>query len=406
MNRNARLPILLLAAAGFTILTTEFSIVGLLPAMARELRVTVAQAGLLVTLFAFTVAAFGPVLTALAGRLERKRLFVTTLIVFGFANVLAALAPNIGVMGIARFIPALILPVFWSLASETAVRITGPEQAGRAISMVTFGIVAATVFGIPIATLISDALGWRWAFATLALLSFAKAGALQAWMPQVAPPDSQASLKGQFGILRQPLVVGHVVLSVLVFAGMFTAYTYLADILEQKAGMNGTTVGWTLMGFGAVGMIGNWLGGRAADRSPLGATVAFTGAMAVGLALLIPAVQSFALLALVLAGWGIAQSALFVVSHTRVMKAAPENAAFGASLNISGANLGIGLGAMIGSRVITGSGLSSVPPFAAGLVLVATLLAVGLMRVKPASTPEFVLEPEETAVPELVGAEA
>ncbi|RYD46607.1 MAG: MFS transporter, partial [Verrucomicrobiaceae bacterium] len=127
------LPIVLLSAAGFTVLTTEFVIVGLLPAMARDLGVSVSRAGLLVTLFAFTVAVVGPPLTASLSRFERKRLFVSTLLLFALSNIIAAVAPNFGIMAFARFIPAVMLPVFWALASETAVAITGPERAGKAI---------------------------------------------------------------------------------------------------------------------------------------------------------------------------------------------------------------------------------------------------------------------------------
>src|SRR5690606_19012209 len=92
MNAPAKhsiLPILLLSAAGFTVLTTEFVIVGLLPSMARDLGVTVPQAGLLVTLFAFTVAAVGPALTAWLARYDRKKLFISTLLLFGISNVIA-----------------------------------------------------------------------------------------------------------------------------------------------------------------------------------------------------------------------------------------------------------------------------------------------------------------------------
>ncbi len=85
-------------------------------------------------------------------------------------------------------------------------------------------------------------------------------------------------------MLRQPLVLGHLLLSLLVFTGMFTPYTYLADILQRLAGFSGSLVGWTLMGFGAVGLLGNWLGGRLVDRSPLGATLLFVLLMALGLA--------------------------------------------------------------------------------------------------------------------------
>lgn len=369
------LPIFLLSAAGFTVLTTEFVIVGLLPSMSRDLRVSVSQAGLLVTLFAFTVAAVGPLLTALLAKFDRKTLFVGTLVLFGVSNVIAATAPNIGIMALARFIPALVLPVFWALASETAVEITGPEKAGKAISMVSFGIVAATIFGIPVGTLISDAFGWRTAFGTLAILAFAKALALVFFLPRIRLQKEPTSLARQLGILRNPVVIGHVLLSLLVFAGMFTAYTYLADILEKVAGFDGTTVGWILMGFGGVGMIGNWLGGRLVDRSPLGATVAFAAPMAIGMIVLVSIIQSHVLLAVVLGFWGMAQAALFTVSHVRVMKVASESPALGASLNISGANAGIGIGALIGGRVIDTNGLSSVGSAAAGVILLAIAVA-------------------------------
>ncbi|RMS02640.1 Major facilitator family transporter [Pseudomonas coronafaciens pv. garcae] len=374
------LPILLLSAAGFTVLTTEFIIVGLLPAVARDLDVTVSQAGLLVTLFAFTVAAFGPFLTAYFSRFERKRLFISILILFGFSNALAALAPDIAVMGVARLVPALGLPVFWALASEAAVDIVGPEFAGRAIAKIGFGIVCATVFGIPVGTLISDAFGWRSAFFMLAGLAFAKALLLAVYLPRTAAKKNPVSILKQLGILRSPMMQGHVLLSVLVFSGMFTAYTYLADMLERLAGFDGNLVGWCLMGFGAVGLLGNSLGGRMVDRHPLIASLVFCAFMVVSMIAVVPSIQSVVALALALAVWGITQAALFLVSHVRLIKAAPEAPAFAASLNIAGANLGIGIGAVIGGRVIDHLGLGSVGFAAAGIIVLAIVLALLLIK--------------------------
>ncbi|AKF45928.1 MFS transporter [Pseudomonas syringae pv. syringae] len=381
------LPILLLSAAGFTVLTTEFVIVGLLPAVARDLNVTVSQAGLLVTLFAFTVAAFGPFLTAYFSRFERKRLFVSILVLFGFANVLAALAPNIAVMGIARLIPALGLPVFWALASETAVDIVGPQFAGRAIARIGFGIVCATVFGIPIGTLISDAFGWRTAFLVLAALAFAKALLLTVYLPKTAARQNPVSILKQFGILRSRMMQGHVLLSVLVFSGMFTAYTYLADMLERLAGFDGALVGWCLMGFGAVGLLGNSLGGRMVDRHPLIASLVFCAFMVIGMVAVVPSIHSVVALPLALAVWGITQAALFLVSHVRLIKAAPQAPAFAASLNIAGANLGIGIGAVIGGRVIDHLGLGHVGFAAAGIIVLAIVLALLLIKRDPGPLP-------------------
>ena len=376
------LPILLLSAAGFTVLTTEFVIVGLLPAISRDLEVSIPQAGLLVTLFAFTVAAFGPFLTAYFSRFERRRLFISILVMFGLANTVAALAPNIGVMAIARLLPALGLPVFWALASETAVDIVGPDYAGRAIEKIGFGIVCATVFGIPVGTLISDAWGWRSAFAILAVVAMIKAFLLWRYLPATRLHLEQVSLRSQFGILRRPLMIGHVLLSILVFCGMFTAYTYLADILERLAGFNGTVVGWCLMGFGAVGLIGNSLGGRMVDRHPLIASMVFCAFMIGGMVALVPSIHSTLGLVAAMGVWGVTQAALFLVSHVRLMKVAPHAPAFAASLNIAGANLGIGLGALVGGRVIDNLGLGSLGFAAAGFILLSILLALALMSTK------------------------
>ncbi|MBV6754465.1 MFS transporter [Pseudomonas chlororaphis] len=376
------LPILLLSAAGFTVLTTEFVIVGLLPAISRDLDVSIPQAGLLVTLFAFTVAAFGPFLTAYFSRFERRRLFISILVMFGVANTVAALAPNIGVMAIARLLPALGLPVFWALASETAVDIVGPDYAGRAIEKIGFGIVCATVFGIPVGTLISDAWGWRSAFAILAVVALVKALLLWRYLPATRLHLEQVSLRSQFSILRRPLMIGHVLLSILVFCGMFTAYTYLADILERLAGFNGTVVGWCLMGFGAVGLIGNSLGGRMVDRHPLIASMVFCAFMIGGMVALVPSIHSTLGLAAAMGVWGVTQAALFLVSHVRLMKVAPHAPAFAASLNIAGANLGIGLGALVGGRVIDNLGLGSLGFAAAGFILLSILLALALMSAK------------------------
>lgn len=372
------LPILLLSTAGFTILTTEFLIIGLLPPLARDLQVTVSQAGLLVTLFAFTIAAAGPFLTALCSNMNRKRLFIGTLIIFGVSNTIAAWAPNYTVMALARFVPALALPVFWSLASATAIELAGPARAGRAISMVGFGIVAATVFGIPIGVLISDAYGWRSAFGVLAVVSFAKAAMLYLFFPQPAQRVERLALRTQMGILRNPYVIGHVLLSLLIFTGMFTAYTYLADMLERLAGFNGQWVGWTMMAFGAVGLIGNVIGGRLADRGALFATLLFSALMAIGLLTVTAVIHNLTMLGIALACWGVGQTALFTVCHVRVMKSAPHAPAFAAALNISGANIGIGLGAIAGGYVVDHIGLGWIGIASAVIIAIAIGLGIAL----------------------------
>lgn len=371
--------IVVLAVAAFVVVTTEFLMVGLLPALARDLDVSVSAAGQVVTLFAVVVMLFGPLLTAWLGHLERKRLFLGVLLLFAASNAVAAMAPNLWTLAIARVVPALALPVFWGTASETAAQLAGPERAGRAVSMVYLGISGAMLFGIPLGTVAGDAIGWRGAFWVLAALSLLVAGLLQVAMPRMTT-GRRVRLAEQARILKNRFFVGNVLLSVAVFTAMFTGYTYLAEVLEKIAQVPSAHVGWWLMGFGAVGLIGNWLGGLWVDRKPLATTAGFSVMLAVGMVGTMALATTHVGLVIALAVWGVANTALYPVCQIRVMKSAPQAQALAGTINVSAANGGIAIGAMLGGASIPLWGVASVGWVGAAVALVAALAAVCLLR--------------------------
>ena len=393
------LAVLLLAVSAFVIVTTEFIIVGLLPGLARDLGVTVATAGWLVTLFGFTVMLFGPLLTGLVSHLDRKALFVVILVVFAGSNALAAAAPNIGVLALARFLPAIALPVFWGTASETAGVIAGPGREARAVSNVYMGIAGAMVLGIPLGTLAGDAFGWRGTFAGLAALSLVMAGLLLLVMPPIVR-QPRMRLADQLGIFRKPAFVANLALSVLVFTAMFTAYTYLADLLEQVAGIAPGAVGWWLMGFGLVGLVGNWVGGRMVGRDPLRATFVAAVVLAAGMAATAPLATWRPGLAIALAVWGFANTALYPICQVRVMGVASHAQALAGTLNVSMANAGIGLGAIIGAVAISRFGVGSVGWIGAGVAIAAAVAALLVARMtKPCCRRADAINDRDEAVP-------
>lgn len=380
-TRGNGLAVLLLAISAFVIVTTEFIIVGLLPSLARDLGISIAAAGQLVTLFAFTVMLAGPFLTAMLSHFERKRLFVVILLIFAGANALAAAAPNIWILGFARFLPALALPVFWGTASETAGALAGPERSGKAVANVYLGISGAMVLGIPLGTLASDAFGWRGTFWGLSGLSLVMGVLLFFVMPTLARP-ARVKLAEQARILKDPYFLGNVVLSVVVFTAMFTAYTYLADTLQQIAHIPSGQVGWWLMGFGIVGLGGNWLGGQFVGRGPLLVTAVAALVLAIGIAATTLFAGSLLWLGVALAIWGVANTALYPICQVRVMQSASHAQALAGTLNVSMANAGIGLGAIIGGAIITHWGLPSVGYVAAGIALLAVALTPLVFRLK------------------------
>ncbi|QQN72365.1 MFS transporter [Comamonas testosteroni] len=369
----------ILAIAAFVIVTTEFLMVGLLPALARDLSISIATAGQLVTLFAIVVMFFGPPLTAWLAHVERKRLFMAILALFAVSNAVAALAPNFWVLAVARIIPALALPVFWGTASETAAQLAGVERAGKAVSTVYLGISAAMLLGIPLGTVAGDAMGWRGAFWVLAIMSLLIAVLLHCFMPAMVA-GQRVGLAQQVRILRDPAFVANVLLSVAVFTAMFTGYTYLAELLEKVAHVPSVHVGWWLMGFGAVGLLGNRLGGIWVDRKPLATTALFSVVLAIGMLATVLMAAQPAGLALALGVWGIANTALYPICQIRVMKSAPHAQALAGTINVSAANGGIALGALLGGASITWWDAGSVAVAGAVCAAVAAVAAAGISR--------------------------
>lgn len=381
-SRAAGVSILILAFSAFLIVTTEFLIVGLLPALARDLGISIALAGQLVTLFAFTVMIFGPPLTAMLSHLDRKKLFIGILLLFAASNALAAASNSFWLLALARVVPALALPVFWGTASETAGQLAGAQRAGQAVSRVYLGISAAMLLGIPLGTVAASAVGWRGAFGLLAGLSLIMAVAMWVYMPTVAR-TAKVDLLKQAQIFKQPVFLGNVLLSVLVFSAMFIAYTYLADILERVAGVAPQQVGWWMMGFGAIGLVGNWIGGKAVDRSPINATIGFLALLGLGMAATVALAGSGWLFCVALGLWGIANTALYPVSQVRVMQSVSQAQALAGTTNVSAANAGIGIGAIVGGMTVANLGVAWLGYVAAAVAALALLLAVLVRRLKP-----------------------
>jgi DHA1 family inner membrane transport protein len=381
-QRDAVLSVAILAFSAFLIVTTEFLIVGLLPALARDLDISISMAGQLITLFAFTVMIFGPPLTAVLSHLDRKKLFVAILLIFAASNALAAVSNSFWLLAVARIVPALALPVFWGTASETAGQLAGPEKAGQAIANVYLGISAAMLLGIPLGTLVSNALGWRGAFWLLAGLSMIMALAILTFMPTVSR-TAKVDFLQQAKIFKEPYFLSNVLLSIVVFSAMFTAYTYLADILERVAGVHPENVGWWLMAFGAVGLIGNWIGGKALDVSPIKASALFLLLLAIGMTAVVPFAHTGLIFCAALGLWGIANTALYPVSQVRVMSSASHSKALAGTTNVSAANAGIGIGAIVGGMTIANLGIEYLGYAAAAIAVLALMLVPLVHKLAP-----------------------
>lgn len=387
------MPIALLALtlSAFAIGTTEFVIVGLIPTIALDLGVSVPSAGLLVSLYALGVAIGAPLLTALTGRVPRKLLLLSLMVIFTLGNLLAWQAPGYESLILARLVTGLAHGVFFSIGSTIATSLVPREKAASAIAIMFTGLTVALVTGVPLGTFIGQQFGWRETFlAVSALAVIAFIGSLL-FVPKGIQHNAPASLLQQLSVLRQPRLLLVYAMTAVGYGGSFIAFTYLAPILQEISGFTAGAVSLVLLVYGVSVAFGNILGGRLADRlGPVRALVMiFLGLAVVLLALTFTASTPWLALLTVLL-WGavafgnVPGLQVYVVQQAE--RYAPQAVDVASGLNIAAFNLGIAGGAWFGGLIVAGPGLVHTTWIGALVVLGAVGLTLWSGRLDREST--------------------
>jgi len=373
--------LLWLALAAFAVGTEGFMIAGLLPRIAGDTGVTVAQAGYLVTVFGVTYAIGSPIIAVLTGSLERKRLLAGAIAVFAIGNLLAALAPSFATLLAVRALLALAAGTFMPAASAYAATSVAPERRGRAISLVYTGFTLAIVIGVPLGTWIGVAWGWRATFEAVAVL-----GALAFIGIAVAlrrmPGAPALGFAHRLATARLPGVPAILLLTVILLAGVFSTFTYFAPLLRSDLGIGEGEVAYFLLLFGAAAFVGNLGGGYVADRIPARKSlpVIFVVMMvcfaAMALAGHAPRPAAFAMLGGGILAWGVFGWSSLPIQQTRLAAAAPNLVPVVLSLNASAIYIGVAIGSTLGGLVIERASVREVSwiglaACAAGLLLLA-----------------------------------
>src|SRR6266850_4667157 len=229
---GSRLPLLALALASFGIGTTEFVIMGLLPDVARDLAVTIPQAGLLVTGYALSVAFGSPFLAIATARMDRRKALLLLMGIFILGNLLCALSPSYTLLMAARVVTALCHGAFFGLGAVVAATLVPSRKKAQAIAMMFAGLTLANVLGVPFGTALGEALGWRDTFWAVVVIGFIAAFALYAWLPRNIPTP-RLQLIQEARSLGNTQVILAMVISVLSSASLFSVFTYITPILEN-----------------------------------------------------------------------------------------------------------------------------------------------------------------------------
>lgn len=371
--------IYVLAMAAFAVGTAEFIVSGILPPLALDLGVSIPTAGLLVTAYALGVAVGGPIFSVLTARFPPKAVLVAMLGLFTVSQVLCAIAPDYGLLLLARILSSAAHGTFFGAGNVVVARLVPLNRRGGALSLFIGGITVANLLGLPAGTAIGVALGWRATFLAVAAIGLLAVLALLWRLPNVPGAHQQAaSFTNQVRALRHHqvwmsyLIVASTMVGVLVFG------TYQVPMMIEITGLTEEIVPLYLLLGGMGSVLGIYAGGRATDWKPMPWLIGVLVVQAV----LFFTMAAFSLhdrvlLALNIFALSMAGFAFSTPLQARVIHAAREAPNLASALISSAFNIGIAGGAFLGAVALNaGIRLVDLPAIGSATALVAAALAV------------------------------
>ncbi|MFJ9736947.1 MFS transporter [Streptomyces sp. NPDC101166] len=371
----ARLPAVVhvLALGTFLMGTTEFVVAGLLPEIAGDLQVSVARAGLMITVFAVGMIVGAPLTAMLTLRLPARWTLVLALGVFAAGHVVVALGTGFMTLLAARFLTALATGAFWAVANVVATRVAGPAASSRAVGVVGSGAMLANVVGVPLGAFAGQLMGWRGPFWALAVLGAAATALIVRHVPHEGGGRRAVSVRSELTALRSGRLWLALAACATTTGGVLSTYTYIAPLLTDRTGLAAGLVPLVLVGFGAGALAGFLLGGRLGDVRPHATTVTAAAATTVtllGVCLLggsaAPTVALIALLGL----FGLGANPVLISLAVRYAGRAPT---LGSALTVSAFNLGTAAGSWAAGLTLD-SALGVTGPAAVGTAVAALTL--------------------------------
>lgn len=372
-----------LVLAGFILLvfctgTAEYLVAGVLPQLAHDLSVPVATAGQTVTAYALGVAIGGPVVTVLTARLPRKGLAMSLAAVFLAGTVLTVLAPGIEWVMVGRVLSACSQATLFAIALTSATSAFGPSRAGLAVAVVSSGLTAATVLGVPLGVLLGGESSWRRPFAAVAVLALVGMALLATAMPRTAAPTT--GIADEVRALRHRAVLLAVGTTVVGFAGVSTVFTYLVPLLTDVSGIRSAAIPVLLLAYGGGGFVGNLVAGRLADIS-LGRTlVVVLVALAVVLALFPVVADHRAVVVLAVLALGLLSTATIAPLQALVLRHAGAAPTLALAVNVGAFNLANAIGSVVGGAAVAAGHLRLNGYLGAAFAVLGLVLAAVALR--------------------------
>ncbi|WP_152394169.1 MFS transporter [Paenibacillus guangzhouensis] len=344
--------IYILAIACFVTGTVELIVGGILDLISQDLNISLSASGQLITIYSIAFALAGPILLAATAAVERKKLYMITLVTFIIGNLLSTFSPSFEVLLAARVLSAASSALIVVLSITMASQLVEPKYRARAIGTIYMGVSGSLVLGVPLGMMLGNAYGWRAPFMMISVLSLLALLAVGRFMTKAQPTPS-VPLKQQLASLKNGKIVLAHLLSILMLTGHLTLYAYLTPFLQETLHLSASTLSLFYFIFGIAAVAGGGVGGWVSDRfGPEKSILFIVSAFAVMMFLMPLATFSIYVCLVVMMLWSMLSWSVSPALQSYLIKSAPESAEIQQSLNSSALHVGIALGSAVGGVVI------------------------------------------------------
>lgn len=369
-----------LTISAFGIGTSEFVINGLLPEIARDFQVSISAAGFLVSGFAAGIIVGAPSLSILTLRLPRKLVLQASLLLFIAGSAASAAATDYWLLMAGRFVSAMAVGAFYGVGSVVAASLVKPDKQASAIALMFAGATAATVFGVPLGTLIGQQVGWRATYWIVTLIGIVGLLGVTALVPGIAQ-SRKPNIMSELATFRRPQVWLALAMTATSFGAIATTFTYIAPLLTEVTGFAEGSVTVLLFVLGLGLFAGNYIGGKLADRNLMATMVGFFAIFSLILLAFYFAMHDKAAVTITVILFGFAGYGLVPGAQIRVVNKAEGAPTLASAMNIAAFNVGVTVGAAFGGVAIDLNwGLASVTLVGAAIALLGLFLALWSWR--------------------------
>jgi len=254
-----------LALGGLGLGTTEFVIMGLLPDVAESLKISIPQAGHLISSYAFGVVVGAPILIGYAAKYPPKRILIFLMLAFTLFNALSAFSNDYYSMMAIRFLAGLPHGAFFGVGTVVATRLAKEGKQAQSIAMMFTGLTLANLAMVPFVTWLGHQLTWRYAFGVVSVIGLITILGLKFLLPSMNSLRT-TTLKKELEFFKTAKAWHIIAITAVGFGGLFAWFSYITPLMTTVSKFPTDFIAYIMILAGAGMVVGNFLGGILADK--------------------------------------------------------------------------------------------------------------------------------------------